>query len=214
MLFDENLTFETHINAVVRNCNFHLRNIYSVRKNLDTDSIKSLINAMVTSRIDYCCSLFLGLPNKQLKKLQVVLNRAARLIFNLKPRESATPSQILLHWLPIKARIEFKICLLTYNVLKFKAPSYLFELLLPYSNNSTMALRTLDDEYRLQEPRAIEEKHLHSRAFSYSAPRLYNKLPLALKQIDLLDFFKKKLKAHTFTKAYDITEGIISLDYR
>ena len=66
---------------------------------------------MVTSRIDYCCSLFLSLPNKQLKMLQTVLNRAARQIFNLKPKDSAMPSQIIVHLLPIEARIEFEICL-------------------------------------------------------------------------------------------------------
>ena len=130
------------------------------------------------------------------------------------PRESATPSQIILHWLPIKARIEFKICLITYKVLKFRAPSYLLDLLSPYSNNSSMALRTLDDEYRLQEPRAIEGKHLHSRAFSYSAPRLFNKLPLDLKKIESLDSFKSKLKTYIFTKAYDTSTGVITPEYK
>ena len=64
-----------------------------------------------------------------------------------------------------------------------------------------MALRTLDDEYRLQEPCAIRGKQLHSRAFSYSAPRMYNKLPVALKRIESLDSFKKQLKAHIFYKS-------------
>lgn len=211
---DEALSFKYHINTVVRNCNFHIRNIYSVRKNLDRESTRSLVTAMISSRVDYCCSLFLGLPNKQLKKLQVILNRAARLIFQLKPRDSPTASQISLHWLPIKARIEFKVCLITYKVLKFKTPAYLCDLLSPYSCHSAMTLRQSDDIYRLNEPRAIGEKHLYSRSFSYSAPRMYNKLPGSLKKIESLDLFKKQLKAYLFDKAYNVREETVTQDYK
>ena len=213
VVFDQNLSSESHINNIVRQCNCNIRNIYSIRKNLDIDSTKSLVNAMVSSRVDYCCSLFLSLPNKQLKKLQVILNEAARMIFKLGPRESATPLQITLHWLPIKARIEFKICLITYKVLKFKEPSYLYNLLSFYSNESSMELRLSNDTFRLNEPRAVGEKHLFSRSYSYAAPRFYNKLPLALKSIDSTDTFKSQLKTHIFSKAYT-PSGEISPEYQ
>ena len=74
-----------------------------------------LVHSLITSKVDYCNSLFIGLPSVILKKVQPVLNRAARLIFNLPPRAPTTSSLIKLHWLPLKARIEFKICLITFN---------------------------------------------------------------------------------------------------
>ena len=94
------------------------------RKNLVT-----LVHSLIISKVDYCNSLFIGLPNVILKKVQSVLNRAARLIFNLPQRVPATSSLIELHWLPLKARTEFKICLITFKVLKFNQPSYIRELL-------------------------------------------------------------------------------------
>ena len=41
------------------------------------------------------------------------MNKSARLIFSVAPRVPTTRFLIKLHWLPIKARIKFKICLIT-----------------------------------------------------------------------------------------------------
>ena len=56
------------------------------RKNLVT-----LVHSLIVSKVDYCNSLFIGLPNVILKLVQSVLNRAARLIFNLPPGFQPTP---------------------------------------------------------------------------------------------------------------------------
>ena len=131
------------------------------------------------------------------------LNRAARLIFNLSPRVPTTTSLIELHWLPLKARIGFKICLNTFKALKFNQPSYIRELLPFSSHESTLGLRSADDPYHLHEPRAIGERGFACRSFSYIAPRLYNKLPITFKLIDSLNTFKSHLKAFIFSRAYD-----------
>ena len=107
------------------------------RKNLVT-----LVPSLIISKVDYCNSLCTGLPNIILKKVQSVLNRAARLIFNLPPRLPTTSSLIELHWLPLKARIEFKICLITFKALKFNQPSHIRELLSFSSHESTLGLRS------------------------------------------------------------------------
>ena len=131
------------------------------------------------------------------------MNRAARLIFNLPPRVPTTSSLIELHWLPLKARIEFKICLITFKALKFNQPSYIRELLSFSSHKSTLGLRSADDPYHLHEPRAIGERGFANRSFSYSTPRLYNKLPITIKLIHSLNTFKNHLKAFLFSRAYD-----------
>ena len=92
--------------------------------------------------MDYCNSLFIGLPNVILKKVRSVLNRAARLIFNLSLRVPTTSSLTELHWLPLKARIEFKIRLITFKALKFSQPSYIRKLLSFSSHESTLGLRS------------------------------------------------------------------------
>ena len=57
----------------------------------------------------YCNSLLYGLPNYQLNKLQRVLNASARLVCNAPRFCHISPLLRGLHWLPVKARIQFKI---------------------------------------------------------------------------------------------------------
>ena len=54
-----------------------------------------------------------------------ILCKCARLITGSTRRERITPILIELHWLPIKARIEFKLCMLTFLALKTNEPGYL-----------------------------------------------------------------------------------------
>jgi hypothetical protein len=214
VIFDQKLSFEKHIKNAVSKCNYHIRNLYSVRKYIDRKSMLTLVHSLIVSQIDYCNCLFYEIPNKHLRRLQSVLNRAARLIFGLPPRHSTTPSLIELHWLPIKARIEFKICLMTYRILKYQEPKYLLELLEPYSSGSGMRLRMADDGVHLNEPRAINERSFNDRSFSYSAPRLYNRLPLYIREINCDESFKKKLKTFLFERAYDLHQLSINQEYQ
>ena len=180
------------------------------RKNLVT-----LVHSLIISKVDYCNSLFIGLPNVILKKVQSVLNRAARLIFNLPSRVPTTSSLTELHWLPLKARVEFKICLITFKALKFNQSSYIRELLSFSSHDSTLGLRSADDPYRLHEPTAIGKSGFANRSFSYIAPRLYRyiKLPIPIKLIDSLNTFKSHLKAFLFSRAYDQSGLTVREDY-
>ena len=75
---------------------------------MNKKNLVTVVHSLIISKVDYCNSLFIGLHNVILKKVQSVLNRAARLIFNL-PSRVPTTSVIELHWLPLKARIEFRM---------------------------------------------------------------------------------------------------------
>ena len=102
-VIDNNLTCNEQIQTVIKIANFSLRNIAFIKKYLDVDSMKKLVHNYIITRLDYCNSLYHELPAYQLKKLQLVFNRAARLIVGTALRERITPVLIDLHWLPIKA---------------------------------------------------------------------------------------------------------------
>ena len=70
----------------------------------------SIVHAFICSRIDYCNSLFVGLPKVRLSPLQSVINAAAGLIARL-PRFSHISTFMFeqLHWLPLTARIQLKV---------------------------------------------------------------------------------------------------------
>ena len=155
VILDCNLSFNDQINKVIRTAGYHLRNISYIRKYLDESTIKMLIHNYVISSLDYCNSIHYGLPNYQLKKLQRIMNRSARLICGISPYERITPVLIKLHWLPIKARINFKICLLVFQAIKYGKPRYIREMLRDFRPETTVTLRHSDDQYRLEEPRLL-----------------------------------------------------------
>jgi len=84
-----------------------------------------LVLALVISRLDYCNSLLAGLPLCTTELLQRVQNAIAQLIFELSPSEHTTPSLLQLHWLPIRWRVQFKLCCLMHAVVTGRCPAYL-----------------------------------------------------------------------------------------
>ena len=122
-----------------------------------------------------------------------------------------TPICIKLHFLPFKARIVYKICLLTYKAINFGEPQYISELFKIHVPNFNMNLRIFDEE-RLEEP-FISRSVQVQRSFRYSAPRLFNSLPVSVRRSETLAIFKKNLKTFLFTKAYDVLSETISPDF-
>ena len=98
------------------------------RRFLSHDTLKTLIHAFVTARINYCNSSLYGQPKCILRRLQSVLNSAARLIHLTSRHEHITPLLIQLHWLPIEHRTTFKIAVITFKVLHGAAPNYITDL--------------------------------------------------------------------------------------
>ena len=82
--FDCNLRMEQQIANVVKVCYYQIRNIGRIRPHLTNESCKTLVHALVTSRLDYCNSLLYGIPNNTMQRLQRVQNCAARIITRTK----------------------------------------------------------------------------------------------------------------------------------
>lgn len=156
------------------------------------------MHALVTSRLDYGNGLLCGLPDTLTNRLQKVQNCAARLITRTGRREEMTPVREQLHWLPVRQRCQYKILMYTYKCLHDRAPPYLQELVVPYQ--PARSLRS-ESASLLCEPRTRTKIYGHRRFDSISA-RLWNGLPLRLRNAPSLDTFKEDLKTHLFKEAY------------
>ena len=142
------------------------------------------------------------------------MNKSARLIFSVAPRVPTTRFLIKLHWLPIKACIEFKICLIVFKALRFGQPKYIADMLSPPVTISHLTLHSDDDPYRLHEPRAVDERAFAERSFVYTASRLYNGLPATVKQQASVQSFKIHLKTFLFSRAYNSDTNTINEVYK
>ena len=114
-IFDSDMSFFEQINSVSKSCHFHIRDIRRIRHILPLSAATALANSLVSSKLDYCNSLYSGISQSNLNKLQRIQNSLARVITNTSKYQHITPTLKKLHWLPIKQRIEYKLCLLTYK---------------------------------------------------------------------------------------------------
>src|SRR6218665_369662 len=83
VLLDNTLSLKFQIASTTKSCFFHLRGIQQVKKSLNENCLRTLVQALVISRLDYCKSV---LSASTLQPLTTVLRCAAKLIKNLSPR--------------------------------------------------------------------------------------------------------------------------------
>src|SRR5260221_1126393 len=103
---------------------------YIVRKSVKEQACVALVHAFVASRLDYCNSLLYGISDSLVHSLQSILRAAARLVLRKRKFEAITAAmRDTLHWLPIRQRIIYKLCTITYKCLHSTAPSYLSDML-------------------------------------------------------------------------------------
>ena len=135
-----------------------------------------------------------------IEPLQRVMNAAARLVLNLKPRDHMTPALQTLHWLPVKYRIQYKLCLLVHRALHSQAPSYLSDIVTSSAAVPGRSGHRSASHQDLIEPRT--KLKFGERAFSVAGPHYWNLLPTELKLTTDDKIFRKKLKTHYFVTAY------------
>ena len=198
VVFDKHLTMQQNIAAISKRAYYQIHLISKIRKHITEDAARTLVQANVTSLLDYCNSLLCGLPAASIKKLQNVQNSAARVVKQVGRFQHITPVLKDLHWLPIKYRIMYKINLITFKSLNDIGPLYIKEILTFYE--PTRVLRS-SNQLLLNVPN-FRLSTFGGRSFYVQAPILWNDLPFELRTLNLLSIFKSKLKTHYFRLAF------------
>ena len=198
--FDSNMTLVPFINNACQSAFSQLYNIRRIRKYLSTDTSKTLVHAMITSRIDYCNSLLCGLPDNSSNKLRRVQNAAARLITETAKFSHITPVLRSLHWLPIKQRVQFKLLILVFKAINGLARNYISNLVNILRPSKHLLRR--NNEILLEPYNGKTKKTLGYRAFAVAAPRLFNSLSREIRHETCFNTFKTKVKTFLFRTAF------------
>ena len=195
---DSGLSMDVQVNKLCQTLFFHLRRISKIRHLLSVQCANKLCVSFILSRIDYCNSLLYGANDKYLSKLQRIQNCAARLVLRRSRQCSAQELLRTLHWLPVRARIEYKIATICFKCLSPDqiSPQYLSEILKPYIPSRTLRSQ---NSLLLSTPR-FKLKTFGGKSFTVSGPSVWNSLPFSLRQIQSFPSFKKYLKTHLFNK--------------
>ena len=198
VMFESTLNRSPHITAVIKSCNYHLRQLGRIRKYITAEACKRAVHALIISRLDYCNSLLIGAPGNLIEKLQRIQNRAARLV--LRPPRGTVVRATSLHrelsWLPVRLRITFKLCVTVFKCINGLAPKYLTVLVSKHKRDSRLRQPVNNNIQPVQSLRKIGES-----SFRVAAPAVWNSLPTDLKlSVDLLTF-RKSLKTYLW-KSY------------
>ena len=140
-------------------------------------------------------------PGFLLDKLQKLQNQSARLVLRKSQREHVNPMLLELHWLPIRARVIYKVGVLCHKCINDHAPSYLSQLVDLYV--PPRPLRS-GDHHLLKVTRKGRRK-ISERLFFHFTPAVWNDFPLSLRQMTSETMFKKHIKTHLFKTVVDIS---------
>jgi len=160
----------------------------------------SVASELISSRLDQMNSILYGTSLKHIARLQRIQHAAARVVLNQHSCTSSRSSSELLkqlHWLPIEWHIRFKLATLTFKALHIGRLPYLSNLL--QHHEPTRSLRSSSSHYR-----SVPHHYLKfgSRAFRSSAPRVWNSLPVSIRELQSLPTFRRHLKTFYFQSAY------------
>ena len=196
VILDSYLTMAPHVSTVCRAAYYQLRQLRPLMRSLSFDAAKLLVQAFISTRLDYCNSLMYGISDNLNRRLQAVQNAAARLITSTRRCEHITPVLQQLHWLPVRQRVHFKLAVLAYKALHDRLPSYLAEDCQLVAVTGRRRLRSSDiDTCQVRRTNT----RFGDRSFAAAGPRTWNSLPIQLRDSELsLEQFRRSLKTHLY----------------
>jgi len=156
------------------------------------EAAKSLVQAFISNRLDYCNAILHGLPDRLMRRLQSVQNAALRLITGSLRRDHITAILRQLHWLPVRRRVDFKIAVLVFQCLTGQAPGSLAEDCQLVAELSACRLQSADTATCVTRRTS---NIFGDRCFAAAGPRLWNSLPINLRQCqsDTIQVFVKDI---------------------
>jgi len=161
----------SHVTKTVSACFAVLRQLRGIRRSVPRSVLQSLVTSLVMTRLDYGNSTLAGIPLYILKRLQSVMNSAARLVFGSSRYDHVAPLLRQLHWLMAAERIDFKLALLVYKCQHGAAPSYLAdELRQPADCDARRRIRSASSPLLIV--RRTRLSSIGDRAFPVAAARV------------------------------------------
>ena len=173
VIIDGEPSMDAQARNVVCSCFYQLRQLRSVRRSLATDDHSTLAAAFIASRVGYCNAVLYGASAAVIRRLQMVLNAAARLVVNAGKYEHIMPVlRDVLHWLPVRQRIAVTALYCVHGT----GPAYFQQVCLPVAKANVTGRLHLHVERRdLLVP--WTRTQFDRQSFHVAAPVIWNSLP-------------------------------------
>ena len=169
-----------HVQKVCKSCFVQPCEFRYVRRFLTHDASVLVTNAVVSSRLDYCNSLFRSLSKFNLHKLQCIQNSAASIVSNTNRYTSITPILKKLHLLPVEHRSVFKTATRVYKFFHTGFPKSFAPYISSYSSSYSTRCNKSGENFLVIpkfQPSVHKSVKQFGHSFAFDAPTVWNVLP-------------------------------------
>ena len=190
VVIDRSLSWDKQIDAVCLNITRRITLLKRLSKYIDKSSMNQYYNSYILPILDYGCLIWGRCSKSNILRLVKLQKRAARIILNA---DIYTTSQLLfkeLNWLTFPKRVQYHSmsCNMVYKASNGLAPEYISEIFVKISDTHNRILRSVDNEL-LRIPGSRTK--IYENSFTISAAKLWNEIPLYIRNIKDLETFKK-----------------------
>ena len=182
---DENLKWGEHFNTVKGKICGGLASLKKL-KNIIPHKLCSVYYAIVESHLRYANEIWGSLPKTKLDILQRLQDRARSIVDNARYKDNWSCD-----WLSVENIIRFDRSVMTYKIRNKLSPESLWDKFQQRSSQSSYATRNCSD---LQIPR-LNSEHA-KKSYRYSAVKVWNEIPVAIRELPTISRFKKDLKEY------------------
>ena len=188
---DSMLNGRSMVESILSKINNKLKFLYRKQRFLTKDIRTLLCNSLIQPHYDFACSSWYPLLTKNLKyRLQVSQNKCIRFCLNLNNRSSIDNTKLIeINWLPVEKRYEQCVCTLIYKYLHNNVPEYINDI---FTKN--VKKYNTRNSNMLKRPPLKTSKGM--KAISYLGPKIWDDMPIILKQKQTISSFKHDFKKY------------------
>ena len=191
VILDKNLTFNEHIIKTVSSCVSALGQISRVKHAFRKDTLITIINSLVFSKLYYCSSVWANTTDTNIKKLQGIQNFAARIVCNIRKYDHVTPALKSLKWIPVKSNLYLRDSVMAYKCMTGLAPNYLCN---QFISRGSISGRVTRNSQQLNIP--LCKTATGQKSFYYRIVSLWNAICPKIKLSPSVSSFKRNLKSY------------------
>lgn len=182
IMFDENLTFQSHINSKLKVAYGRLKKLYGFKKFLPSRTKYLLCDSLILSLFNYGDVVYGNSLTSQISyQIQKVQNCCMRFSYNIPFRNHISPYLTNNNILNMSYRRKYHLYNFVYRIIKSREPSYLYSqfFVYPHGHNTRHV-----NYYRIPQHRSSN----FQKSFIYVATHIWNSLPNHVKEFSSRQF--------------------------
>ena len=187
---DKTLGWKEHINIIAAKISRGIGMLRYAKRYVPLSTVKTMYRSIVEPYLRYCCTVWGCCTEADLKRLQILQNRAARIVTNSAYDTHSLPLIKGLGWLTVKELIRFETATTVFKSVNQLCPGYMAQMFQRQCEQAMRTLRNTETDLRIP----LFRTNNGQKSFAYRGATVWNSLDHQIKLSPSLTNFKLKLK--------------------